>query len=223
MKSKQNSLVEDTYDHILKMIMNKELIPGEKISELKIAEDLGISRSPVRESIRRLANDGLIIIYPNRFAELACFSDEEVKEIGMMRLVMDVAAIKLALLYGSQADFLNLRQIAKECHAALISKDDRNRIRLDCDFHLLLAKIGKNNLLVKFHNELYLRVQFTILHHSSKQADLYTEHINQHLEIAEALIEHNEETAIELIKSHIISFYDLDETYHHKFLDNFVS
>ena len=218
---KQKSLVDKTYNHILYMIMTKELKPGERIPEQKIAEEFGISRSPVREAMRQLANDGLINIYPNRFAEVANFDESEIKEIGIMRIALDVVAVKLALLYGSQVDFLRLKEIAEKCRQALIDNDDYNRIKYDCDFHLELAKIGQNHLLEKFQNELYLRVQFTVSYLDSKPDELYKNHIDQHTIIADALMAHDEKTAIDTIKNHINTFYDLDEYYPHDFLTNF--
>ena len=108
-------LGQPTYDYLLNMIMTKQLMPGERIPELKIAQVFGISRTPVRDAMRQLANEGLIEIFPNRFAQVKQYDDNAITEIGTLRIALDSMAIKLALLFGSQADFLHLKEIAQNC------------------------------------------------------------------------------------------------------------
>ncbi len=63
------------YEHLLEMILNKQLMPGDRIPEVRISQELGISRTPVRDAMRRLANEGLIEIFPNRFAQVVEYSE----------------------------------------------------------------------------------------------------------------------------------------------------
>ena len=212
MSNPSPALGHPVYEHILEMIMTRQLLPDEKIPENKIAETFGISRTPVREAMRQLANEGLINICPKRFAKVARYSPDEILEIGAMRLSLDTLAVKLCMLHGSQLDFLNLRRIADEIEQAHLANDYALRCKHDMQFHGELANIGKNSLLIKFQKEINLRVQFIVLNYPNAISNSY-DSVVQHIEIADALIAHNEKRALEATLKHLAKFYMLDETY----------
>lgn len=208
------------YSHILDMIMSRQLMPGDKIPEVKIAQEFGISRTPVRDAMRQLANEGLIQIYPNRFAKVAEYGESSIRDIGVLRIALDSMAIKLSAMFGSQADFLKLRQIAQDCHDAMAAGDQNRRWSCDSDFHMELANISGNELLVKFQKELYMRVRFILMHHSSHLED-EEGHLRQHFEIVDALSEHDERTAMAVVEDHLTSFYNLKEKFPPQFFPAF--
>jgi DNA-binding GntR family transcriptional regulator len=218
MAKSSKGLGQPTYQYLFDMIMSGQLKPGERIPELKISQEFGISRTPVRDAMRQLANEGLIEIYPNRFAKVAEYDFDNIRNIGVMRIALDSMAIKLAALFGSQADFLKLRQIAVACNEAAKAGAYAKRLQFDSDFHMELAAISKNDLLYKFHKELYARVQFIILHHPNP-VENESRHLRQHVEIADALLRHDPEEARALITDHLTSFYRL----HEGFPDGFFS
>ncbi len=218
MAKRNTSLSQPTYEYLRDLILAKEILPGERIPENKISEKFGISRTPVRDAMRQLANEGLITIYPNRFAQVSEYSSDEIVQIGTLRLSLETLAIKLAMLFGSRADFLELKEIAEKCETAYNSSDIAKRIAYDTDFHTKLAEISKNALLIKFQKELYLRVQFIILHYPNS-INNEQKYIGQHVKLADAMLAHDEEKAINLIVDHLSSFYDLKERYP----DNFFS
>lgn len=211
--SKRNvGLSEPAYKHILDLIMTKQLMPGDRIPETRIAEDFNISRTPVRDAMRQLSNEGLIEIFPNRFAQVRVYSEDAIREIGTLRVALDTMSVKLAGLYGSRADFLHLRELAEQCIDAFNAEDPAMRRVYDSEFHLELARIASNSLLFKFQKELQLRVQFIQLHHPNP-VENETVHLRQHLEIAEALMAHDEKQALSLICDHLTSFYGLKKDY----------
>ena len=71
MKADQgNNLREMVYNYLLDMILSMKIKPGDRIPEARIATQFGISRTPIRDAMKQLANDGILNIYPNRFAEV---------------------------------------------------------------------------------------------------------------------------------------------------------
>ena len=211
-------LSQPAYDYLLDLIFTKQLLPGDKVPEKIVAEKFNMSRTPVRDAMRQLANEGLITIYPNRFAQVSEYTPELITQIGTLRLAMDTLAIKLSMLYGSQSDFLELKKIALACQDAYYSKNTSDRIKLDSDFHMKLAEISKNSLLIKFQTEINLRVRFAILHYPNSLRDEKT-HISQHVDIAETMLEHDEDKALKLIIEHLSSFYNLEDDYPDSFFD----
>ena len=61
------------YEALKDMILAQQIKPGEKIPESKLATQFGISRTPIREALKRLENDGIVTVYPNRYAEVTVF------------------------------------------------------------------------------------------------------------------------------------------------------
>jgi len=216
---KSLSLSESVHDYLLDMILSMEMKPGEKISEEKIANIFGSSRAPIRDALKRLENEGIINIYPRRFAEVAKYTDDLIKQIGVVRVFHDLMAIKLSLLYGSKADFLKMRTINEECLEAAKAEDTALRIKKDCEFHLEMGRITQNQQLIKFAEELYIRIEFI-------QSCRYTELVNpqeqyrQHSMIIDLLIERNEKKVMEALAKHDSNFHGLSKEYP---LDFFIS
>lgn len=216
MVKSDNGLRQSAYDYLLDMILSKRIMPGEKIPELKLAQDFGISRTPIRDAMRQLANDGLIEIFPNRFAQVRVYDDRAIRDIGILRIALDTMAIKLAAMFGSKADYLRLKRIALDCSEASSEGASTLRRRYDSDFHMELARMSGNELLVKFQKELYVRLQFVILHHPNPM-EVEIRHLRQHIEIADALMERDEKTALAAILDHLTTFYNLGDTFPKEF------
>ena len=207
MNGKRKSLSDTVYDTILEMILHYELVCGERIPEDKIAAQLGMSRTPIREALRRLAAEGLITIYPKRFAEVVSFSEEDMYHLGVVRLNQEILAVQLAIYHGSNAEFDRLRQLAKECQRYEKMDDLYMRAKQDAQFHLYLSEIGKNPILYKFQQELYLKSRLLIV---SGKADDRCD-LSVHEEIVDALVARNEKRATEAVAKHLGSFYHVGQ------------
>lgn len=103
------------YGQILELIMSGQLKAGERIPESRLAEMFQVSRPPVHAALLELAQDGLVTLSPNSSARVACYSERELHDIGTLRLSLDSMAVRLAMLYGSRADFLKLQKCAEDC------------------------------------------------------------------------------------------------------------
>ena len=214
-----SNLSEPVYEHLVNMILTLQLKPGERVPEAKIAKQFGISRTPIREAMRKLSNDGLINIYPNRYAEVATFDDNYVRHVGELRIAMDQMAIKLAIHHGSNADFMKLKQYADECSQAAIEDDQAKRIRADINFHLELARISGNQLIEKLQRELNLQIEFILACKFINVDDTYMKS-HAHHEIVDALIARDEERAIRFASRHLVEFYSMDDVYPNGFFEN---
>jgi DNA-binding GntR family transcriptional regulator len=197
------------YEEIKNMIFRMELLPGDRIPEMQIAAKLGISRTPIHDALRRLQAEDLVIIRSNRGAEVRFFTDDEVKDIGAIRLAQDILSIKLAAYYGCASDFDKLRAIADACEAAAASGNKYERIRLDMDFHLYITEIGRNERLLQQQRSLYQQVhliqisKYTDVHHSLMQ-------ISHHLPLIEAIQRGNISEANKLAALHLKDFFRIE-------------
>lgn len=208
--SKSNTNLSDSvHDYLIEMMFRKQLKCGEKIHEEKLSAQLNISRTPIREALRRLAAEGLVNMYPKRFVEVISFTEKDIQDIGITRLNQDILAAQLAIFYGSNADFMRLKEIADECESHAKSGDSYLRITKDAEFHLFLSKMTKNEVLINFQSQLYLKV---CLLQAFKYTDIDTslKHISLHAQVIDALKDRDVNRVISTIQEHLIGFYGLE-------------
>lgn len=199
---------DQVYEQLKDLILSQQLKPGERIPEAKLAAQLGLSRTPIREAIKQLANDGIVTVYPNRFAEVTVLPENWLQEIGVVRLSLDIMAAHLAILYGSNYDYSIMEQLNEECHAASISKDVAMRIRKNCAFHLELSHISRNAELYDIQKRLYLKIEFVqACNYSNVETD--EEQYQRHKEMIRALYERDEKKLISVLTLHLEKFHNL--------------
>lgn len=209
---KNERLSDSVYQYLLDSILNMEIKPGDRIPEAKIASKFGISRTPIRDAMRQLANDGIINIYPNRYAEVACWDEESVKQLGVIRVHMDNLAARLAIYYGSNADYISMFEHSKQCLEAALIGDMATRIKADCAFHLELSIISQNPYIIECQRVNYLKVEFL---QSWRGVFLETpdEQHRQHKELHDALMARDSKKACLLLTQHNMHFHNLEKEY----------
>lgn len=206
------NLSEPVYQYLFDMILSGQIKPGDKIPEVKIAAQFGISRTPIRDALKQLANDGIINIYPNRFAEVANWDDEAIVDIGVTRIELDNLAAKLAIYHGSNAEFYNMLRHSESCLEASNRGDLATRIKEDCTFHLELGYISKNKQLYEFQKKIYLKVEFLQSWRSDYCLPPEEQH-KDHCDIIEALLVRDQATVLRLLTAHNLHFHDIHKKY----------
>jgi len=205
MKNDVNPLGNIAYEKIIEMIFKKQIKVGEKLFEQELADKFGVSRTPIREAFRRLANEGIINIFQNRYSEVINFNEKSIINLGLIRISLDSLASQLAIYYGSNNDFLNLKKIAEQSKKFFLDGDLYNYIKYDCDFHLKLAEIGRNDILFDIQKKLYLIVR--LLQTIRPENELNSDSAFEHLQVADKLLERNVKGAVKLIQTHLSKFY----------------
>ncbi|MEI6101752.1 MAG: GntR family transcriptional regulator, partial [Eubacteriales bacterium] len=210
-ENENSNLSQTVYDYIMQMLIKQEIKCGERISEENISERLNISRTPIREALRLLASQGLVIIYPKRFAEVVTFTETDRHQIGIVRLNQDVFSAKLAIQNGSNADFLNMSRVADECEKYAKLDDMYLRITTDCRFHLMLAEIGKNQVHTAFQQILYQKICLMQAANYVGAEDSLQK-ISHHRQIIDGLVQRDAGKTIHAIVEHLKKFYRLEES-----------
>jgi len=150
-----------------------------------------------------------VTIGNNRRASVACFTDNEIREIGAVRLSQDILSAQLASYYGSASDFDQLNQLAVACEEASTKGDIYGRIQTDTNFHLAITKISGNSRLIDLQYAIYQQIhliqvsQYTDIEHSLIQ-------IHHHKPIVSAIRNGDLDEARSLICQHVKEFYRLD-------------
>lgn len=208
MPSGKETLSNKVYNDIKEKILRLEMRPGERVSEEFISQQMGISRTPVREALQRLNNDGLITLYPKRHAEITYYDDDMIRQIGTIRLSQDILAAQLAMYYGSDADFDALVKISEECEESGRQGDVYKRIQLDTDFHLKITEISRNSLLMKHQREVYMQLHLIQIIKYKKEVSMRLS--AHHKTMVDMMRKKDEEAIICKICEHLTDFHRLD-------------
>ncbi|MBR9869346.1 MAG: GntR family transcriptional regulator [Oceanospirillales bacterium] len=146
-KNPQSSRAEHAYQQLLNAILSGELKPGSRIREVELAEWLKISRTPVREAVRRLESEGLICLVGHKGMAVAELDYQAVIELYQMREVLEAAAASLAAKHASEPEIYSLREIfnqEKQQDGNVATQAEINRA-----FHNAIYHAAHNRYLLK--------------------------------------------------------------------------
>lgn len=137
---------QSAYDRLVEDIRSGRLAPGDRLIEVDLAERLGISRTPVREAIRRLESDGLVVHEPRIGAVVRQLDYAEIAELYEMRVVLEATAAAFAARAASDMEVAELAAINDEMRAA---RDDRAIYETNRQFHAVLLNAARNRFLLR--------------------------------------------------------------------------
>ncbi len=143
---------QGAYARLLEEIRTGALQPGDRLTETELAARLNVSRTPIREAIRRLEADGLVIHEPRVGAVIRTLDYSEVMELYEVRTVLECTAARMAAKAASEIEVSELEELNQEM--AKLTNDATAMFELNRQFHLSLLDAAKNRFLVKSMNAL---------------------------------------------------------------------
>lgn len=183
-------------------IIDHSLSPGTALQEDALATAFGVSRTVIRKVLQQLALERLVDIVPNRGAAVAKPTAEEAREVFEARRVVERILVEKALTRASDADIAELIATAKSEQLAFEAGNKQERVKLSGDFHRKLAKLGGNQVLGDFLNELVSRTSLIIALYESPGA-VPCSH-SEHLEIADAMKRRDVTKAVQYMEHHLL-------------------
>ena len=195
-------LREVVFESIRGAIISGLLKPGERLMEVQMAEKLGVSRTPIREAIRKLELEGLVVMIPRKGAYVADLSLKDITDVLELRAALEGLAAELAAARITDEEIEELEMIAMDFHKAIESDDSEIMIQKDIEFHDVIFRATRNEKLIQISHNLREQVQrFRVMYIDKfrKSTTLATEHF----EIAEAISNRNVDLAERLAKRHI--------------------
>jgi len=205
---KKKSLREEVYESLRKSILHGKLKPGQHLIEEQLSNQVGISRTPVREAFHKLEKDELVTRLPKGGFAVREFTKDDVEEIFGIRSALESYAVYLATLHMAPDKISVLENKLKESEDALERGDSDKGVQLNTEFHDLLYKSCKSRKLVEMINtfrDYFYRYRSALLHIqngiSSSNKD--------HRLMLEAMKKKNPRLAERLVRKHLTRGKDL--------------
>lgn len=198
----RKSLSEQVFQHIKRMILSEELRGGERIPEERIAQTFGVSRTPIREALRKLEKTGLVHIVPRSHAEVIRLDPDDARHLGEVRMEIERLAVRLLALKATEDDCAALRELAAECARYAEEGDIGGTFETDNELHQEIARRAGNPYVQEILQNLSFKIQLlrttTCVRIEDIRADLHF-----HDEIIDAAEQHDAELAEKLMAHHI--------------------
>lgn len=195
------------YDSIREKILSGEFAPGSMLSEAELATLLGISRTPVREALQRLQEDGLATILPRRGALVRILTLPEVREILLVREALEGLAARLATTHMSRAILEGLRAQWQDALDTLEASTLQALDKQGVQFHAVLVEASGNRTLARMLESVRGRIEGTrqIYLHSSGETALRRARLicEEHLRVLDALQAGDADRAEIAMKEHL--------------------
>jgi len=188
-------------DRITTAVMEHRLPPSTKLSEAKLCEAFGVGRMRVRRALLLLASQGIVDLRSNRGAFVACPDRKEAHDVFSARLAVEPSIVRGVAANAAAADLKALGDHIKLEQEARAKRRRRDVIRLSGEFHVKLAQVTGNAVLVRMVRELVTRTSLIIGLFANSDALSCKE--DEHLGILKALRDRNSDRAEALMRDHL--------------------
>ena len=142
------------YRKIKELLMNNEIVPGQKLQLADFAEKLDVSITPLREALGRISQEGYVVQLPNKGFYVNTISIKEADEIFDVRYALELASIEKVVDFINEEDLNELRANLETYKNLIKNPPTRRRFVLDHQFHLRMVKISRNNTMVRLLSQI---------------------------------------------------------------------
>ena len=183
-------------------IITGEFAPGERLMEITLAKRLGVSRTPVREAIRKLELEGLVVMVPRKGAHVASITEKSLREVIEVRSVLEEFAASLACERIDDGDIQDMTNIHEQFVKAVHTADMMKMVDGDERFHDAIFRAAKNERLLSIIanlREQFYRYRLEYIKDMNNHSIL----IQEHEQLMNAIFSHDQDTARRIMKIHL--------------------
>lgn len=208
---------DDCYGVIKAGILRLDLTPGSTLDEIDLATQLGVSKTPVREALARLAGEGFVIAPPGRKGRVADLSPELITEVYQVRMLLEAGALRDLTPNLTDPDLKRLQEFVNQTAATLDRDDLPGFVATSEGFHMLLIERTGNHYLAGVARRLFdqadrVRAAIYRTEQRSSHHALTRRGIQNHQAILDALVDRDAERASALLRADIQMFLDAATT-----------
>jgi len=201
----KKSIVDNVTEFIRNSITEGKLNINERVSMRKIAEELGISRTPIREAIRRLETEGLIKLLPRKGFIVRTYKAKEIEEIYEVRRILEIKMIRTACEHADNKMIKKLKKINEKL--SILFKEEKKDVlkikKFNEDFHFLVYECSGNEVICEIVQNLWYKISDLFIQlFSTKEQGINTH--KEHEEIIDALEKKDKMKAEKYLRKHLI-------------------
>ena len=192
------------FNTLRQAIITGEFAPGERLMEISLANRLGVSRTPVREAIRKLELEGLVIMIPRKGAQVARITEKNLRDVIEIRTVLEEFAAVLAYERIDQSGLHDLRQAHEGFIRSVENGDILDIVDKDETFHDTIFRATNNDRLISIINNLreqFYRYRMEYVKDIRQRSNL----VEEHRELLDAISSRDSIKAKELMKTHLLN------------------
>jgi len=193
---------------IRRAILTGQMEPGTRLLEVHLADTLGVSRTPVREAIRKLEQEGLVIIRPRRGAEVARITAPQMRDMMEVRIMMDVLAAELAAGRADAAAIEEIKAVEEQFEEEIRNGDLHRIVEADTRFHAAIAAAGGNRKLIEINREMEDQVN-RYRYETDKLEETRPDLVREHTAVIKAIEAGDSEAAGIAARAHITRQVDV--------------
>lgn len=190
------------FNTLRRAILRGELKPGERLMEIQLANKLGVSRTPIREAIRKLELEGLVLMVPRKGAEVAEITEKNLRDVLEVRCALEELAVQLACDRIDPERMQQLLDAAAHFRDILGTADITELGEADEAFHDVIFQATGNRRLIQLLNNLREQMYRYRIEYLKKK-ECYPQLLEEHASIIQAIREHDKEKATEITVQHI--------------------
>ena len=190
------------FNTLRQAILRGELKPGERLMEIQLANKLGVSRTPIREAIRKLELEGLVLMIPRKGAEVADITEQSLRDVLEVRKALEELAVQLTCDKITKEQIRELEQAAEQFKKTLKSNDITEIAEADVRFHDIIYLATDNQKLILLLNNLREQMYRYRIEYL-KRADKYSQLLAEHEEIIRRIEKKQKKEAAEIVCKHI--------------------
>ncbi|MDP5225602.1 MULTISPECIES: GntR family transcriptional regulator [Arthrobacter] len=200
------SLADQAYEQIKDRLVMLDIRPGEPLNDGQLAAELGMGRTPVREALKRLETDHLLVSYPRRGTFATSVDITELAAIWDIRLVLEPVAARRAAENATATLRLGMMEMIEQLRSLGDSGDgQRDLMRLDMEVHRMIYRAAGNphleDVLIRYDN-LSTRIWCLVI----ERLPGFSSHVSEHAELLEAIVRGDGDRAAELALAHVTDF-----------------
>jgi DNA-binding GntR family transcriptional regulator len=198
----RRSLHGELVTEIRRMIVERALVPGDKIAEQALSLRLGVSRTPLREALKVLAAEGLIQLLPNRGAVVASITAKEIDELFPILGALEALAGESAVRNATDADVARLRELHDTMIVHYRKNEELPYLKLNRQFHEELFHLAGNDALMEIYRQVLVRIH-SVRFIVKKSASEWRAAVDDHERIIDAIEARDPRRLAAVLKTHM--------------------
>ena len=188
------------YEAIQEMAVSYKFKPGERLNERALAQQLGVSRTPLREALNRLTAEGFLNFKSGRGFSCRPLEPKQVMDLYGLRTALERESVRQAVDHATEQELTELEDFLQETGSAFDDRDNKDLLKIDEHFHEKIAELADNQEILRSLKNVNARIRF--IHWIDMENQRSTTQ-NEHRQILQAIRDRDKKSALEKMETHI--------------------